>query len=273
MWQVHSNFLSDYDICVFGISVISRTRNPDRIIDNRKNGRSKHGLLYLSSGTVCFSSEDSDELIADGGKLVFIPKGHKYRMKYIGESTSFILLNFDMMTPDGDLLTLSNKIELISEGDTNKRIVDTLEKLKACGEREDNSTQMRRKELVYRLLSDILEEESSFENSKPKYANIIPGVLMLRKKYLENIPISEFAAACNISVSSFRALFTECYGIAPVQYRNKLRIKRAEELLEDGNLTVAEVASSSGFDNIAYFCRFYKKVTGETPKETQSRNK
>lgn len=269
MWKVHSNFLSDYDICVFNISVMARTRKPDRIIDNREHGRSKHGLLYVTAGEACFSSNTGTEITADSGKLVFIPKGHRYRMKYVGESTSFILLNFDMMTPDGDFLTLSDEIELISGRDTDRRVVDTLEKLKACCQREDNSTHMRRKELVYRLLSAILEEEQSFENSKPKYANIIPGVLMLRRRYLENISVSEFAAACNISVSSFRSLFTECYGIAPVQYRNRLRIKRATELLEDGNMTVAEVAAESGFDNLGYFCRTYKKITGETPRETQ----
>lgn len=273
MWQIHSSFLSDYDICVFNISVVSRTRKPDRIIDNRVGGRSRHGLLYISSGAACFSSEGKADVTADSGKLVFIPKGYKYRMKYVGESTSFILLNFDMMTPDGDLLTLSDSIEIISGRSGDKRIVDILEKLKTCSEREDNSAQMRRKELVYRLLSAIFEEEVSFEASKPKYTNIIPGVLMLRRRYLENISISEFAAACNISVSSFRALFAECYGMAPVQYRNKLRIKRAVELLEDGNLTVAEVAAESGFENAGYFCRFYKSVIGETPKETQMKNK
>jgi len=273
MWLIHSNFINDYDICVFGISVFAKTRSPDRIVDYRVCGRSKHGLLYISSGAACFSSEGKEDLFADSGKLVYIPKGHKYRMRYVGESTSFILLNFDMMTPDGDSLTFSDSIEIVSGRSADKRVVDILEKLRQCSEREDNSAHMRRKELVYRLLSALFEEEVTLESSKPKCANIIPGVLMLRRRYLENISISEFAAACNISVSSFRALFTECYGMAPVQYRNKLRIKRAVELLEDGNLTVAEVAASSGFDNPAYFCRFYKKVIGETPNETRSRNK
>ena len=96
---------------------------------------------------------------------------------------------------------------------------------------------------------------------------------MLRKNYLENLSIPELAAACNISVSSFRALFTECYGMSPIQYRNRLRIKRAKTLLADGGYTVAEVAAESGFYNVSYFIRFYKKTVGETPSETQAKNK
>ena len=92
---------------------------------------------------------------------------------------------------------------------------------------------------------------------------------MLQELYLENIPTSEFAKICNISVSSFRQLFTEYYGVSPIQYRNNLRIKRAISLLEDGEMNIAEVAETCGYSSEAYFCRHYKKMTGETPGETR----
>ena len=33
-------------------------------------------------------------------------------------------------------------------------------------------------------------------------------------------------------------------------------------------LAVAEAAYACGFENIGYFCRYYKKITGEMPSET-----
>ena len=45
----------------------------------------------------------------------------------------------------------------------------------------------------------------------------------------------------------------------------------AREELE-GEFTVAEVAYASGFENIGYFCRYYRHITGETPGETKKRN-
>jgi transcriptional regulator GlxA family with amidase domain len=50
-----------------------------------------------------------------------------------------------------------------------------------------------------------------------------------------------------------------------------LRIERARELLSDGSLTVAEVAYASGFENIGYFCRYYRRITGEAPGDTKKR--
>ena len=101
---------------------------------------------------------------------------------------------------------------------------------------------------------------------------ILPGALMLQQTYLENFPISKYAEACNISLTSFRSLFTQKYGMSPLQYRNHLRISRAVAMLQEGSCTVAEAAYASGFDNIGYFCRYYKKITGETPKTTQTRS-
>lgn len=274
MWLTEQKFIGGYDLCVFNIAVLSGTRTPGRTIDTRsQGGRLKNGILYITEGETHFFEENGNELTADCGKLILLPKGHRYRMQYVSPKTSFILVNFDAVSPSGTPVTLSDKLEMLTKEGADKRIANILNKMKDCSPSEDSSTVFRLKELFYRLLSVIFEEDVLIDTSKPKYANIIPGVTMLRRNYLENIAIPQLAAACNISVSSFRALFTECYGMSPIQYRNHLRIKRAKTLLADGGYTVADVAAQSGFDNVSYFIRFYKKVTGETPSETQTKNK
>ena len=108
--------------------------------------------------------------------------------------------------------------------------------------------------------------------SEKKDRQIFAGASMLQSTYLENIPITQFARASNMSISSFRDTFTKKYGISPIQYRNRLRIERAAAILKEGSCTVAEAAYASGFENIGYFCRYYKKITGETPSQTRSRS-
>lgn len=67
------------------------------------------------------------------------------------------------------------------------------------------------------------------------------------------------------------ALFKKHYGASPVQYRNRLRLERARELLREGGYTVFEAAYAVGFENLGYFCRYYKRVMGETPSESRAR--
>ena len=272
MKVIERKFLNSLDICVFGITLLSGIRPAGRTVDTRKIGRSKSGILYIKHGAVCFSQE-SGNVTAVAGDLVMLPQGHEYTMRYVIENTEFILLNYYAMLPNGEPIVFTDRIKLLSGTKNNIRTLNLLEKISASCLNEDNIAIFRRKELVYRLLSLVLEEDIPFEATNSKYANIAPGVLLMQRTYIANVPMSEYAAACNISVSSFRALFTEYYGISPIQYRNSLRLKRAQELLADEGCSVSETAAECGFENTAYFCRFYKKMTGETPKETRLKSK
>ena len=268
MLLVERKFINDYDICVYDISMMSGIRPEGRTTDNRKLGRKWHGILYIASGSAYLSQEDGD-LTIEAGALVFLPKNLHYLFRYTEDGTEFLLLNLDIMTSGGEFLTFFNKAEIL-QSSADPRIVSLLRRIEANCMTEDHTAVFRRKELVYRLLSVMFEEEHTlFEPISPKYANIMPGVELMQQTYLQNIPVSQYAKKCNISVSSFRSLFCEYYGIPPVQYRNQLRIKRAMSLMLDGNCTVAEAAEMSGFDNVGYFCRLYKKLVGETPGETK----
>lgn len=112
-------------------------------------------------------------------------------------------------------------------------------------------------------------DDKNIKVKSEQYSQIAQGATLLKQTYLENLPIETFAKQSNISVSAFRQLFNKQYGMSPIKYRNMLRINRAKQLLENDNCTVAEVAYASGFENIGYFCRYYKKVTGKTPKQTK----
>ena len=127
----------------------------------------------------------------------------------------------------------------------------------------------RRKELLYRLLAMVCNDNCLLNDSVSVHLKIAQGVILLKQSYLENIPIEVFAEKSNVSISTFRKNFKEQYGISPLQYRNRLRIDRATALLEDGSCTISEVAYASGFDNVGYFCKLYKQITGKTPKNTK----
>ena len=128
------------------------------------------------------------------------------------------------------------------------------------------------KEQLYRLFTLLFGEKSIDHPLQTKYSNLAPGIHLLQQTFLQDLPIQQFADICNISLSSFRSLFTEFYGISPLRYRNQLRINHAKTLLTETHCTISEVAERSGFDNTAYFCRLYKKIIGETPGQTRARH-
>lgn len=255
------------EFSVSNIVVISGIRPFGRTVDLYSVGRTTHGLLYIWSGEATFRQNDGKTVKATDGQLIFLPKFLKYKMQYTGESTTFVLVNFDLFDKTGQSLALSKDITLLAE-DPNRQIASIMSKFEVCSAAQNFAGAFRRKELFYRLLSKLYGN-GDFPLEDQNFPQIAKGVLLLKQTYLENIPIEEFAAQSNLSISSFRTLFRKQYGTSPLQYRNMLRINRAKQLIESDNFTVAEAAYASGFENIGYFCRCYKKIMGETPGMTK----
>lgn len=252
------------------IRVTSGIRPKGRTTDNRNRPRPHNGLLYIWNGEATFWQNGRQVASVCDGGLLFIPKGTRYKMQYSMDSTTFVLADFDMFGEDGEEMTLFDRILQVGRDDEYRRIASVMSKLELTSASEGPATELRKRELVYRLLSLVLEQSFPLFTEQQNYPQIFKGVLLLKQSYLDNIPIERFADACNISVSSFRELFKKQYGMSPLQYRNQLRINRARELLSEGSCTVSEAAFASGFENVGYFCRCYKKFTGKTPKESKN---
>ena len=60
-------------------------------------------------------------------------------------------------------------------------------------------------------------------------------------------------------------VFKEITGVSPLEYRNKIRIDHAKELLEDDSIPVGEVGALVGYASASYFCDAFKKRTGYSP--------
>jgi len=56
-------------------------------------------------------------------------------------------------------------------------------------------------------------------------------------------------------------------GISPSKLQMKARLERARQLLEFGELSLAEVGQASGFEDPAYFAAVFKKEVGCTPRQ------
>jgi transcriptional regulator GlxA family with amidase domain len=68
-----------------------------------------------------------------------------------------------------------------------------------------------------------------------------------------------------LSFERLRKIFRARIGVAPGAYRMRLRMDRAQALLRDGSLTVAEVAAAVGCASTATFSLQFKSHTGMPP--------
>lgn len=90
--------------------------------------------------------------------------------------------------------------------------------------------------------------------------------------YMEQIRLSDIAQAANISEGECCRCFQDMISESPNQYLLTYRIGRSMELLNDTELSVAEIAFRTGFHDASHFIQYFKKKNGMTPKEYRMRN-
>ncbi|MGE4583137.1 MAG: helix-turn-helix domain-containing protein [Sphaerochaeta sp.] len=80
----------------------------------------------------------------------------------------------------------------------------------------------------------------------------------------------QLAEAINVSEDYLTRIFRKELGLSPWDYLNRHRICLATALLRQTTLTINEVASQTGFQDQAYFCRVFRKIKGMAPTKIRT---
>ena len=123
------------------------------------------------------------------------------------------------------------------------------------------------------LMSLLAEEYAASEgrlsgSSLSDYCPSIHHALKyIHKNYRTEITRESIAQLSMMSTRSFTRIFKGILGMTLVEYLQYLRIMHAQMLLSHTDRTVWDVAGESGFRDLSYFQRVFKRSTGCTPQE------
>lgn len=81
----------------------------------------------------------------------------------------------------------------------------------------------------------------------------------------EKLSMAEAAALTHMSYSNFCRSFKLLLGDSYVDFCNKARVQRAQELLQNSHKSVTEISTLLNFGSVSYFNRIFKNITGYTP--------
>lgn len=89
---------------------------------------------------------------------------------------------------------------------------------------------------------------------------------LLQNRFRE-VNLEQTASVANLSKEAFCRFFKLRTRKTFTQYLIELRINEAKKLLQEKDLGISEIAFQVGFENLSYFNRSFKKITGKTPRE------
>jgi AraC family transcriptional regulator len=76
----------------------------------------------------------------------------------------------------------------------------------------------------------------------------------------QDIALSELATIIQMSSSYFSSLFKQSIGLTPYQYVIQRRIEQAKQLLQQGKLSIADIAYSLSFSHQSHLSGHFKRL-------------
>jgi AraC-like DNA-binding protein len=245
-------------------------------------------ILFIQSGEACWDLPDDHFSMATGSQAVIFPAGRRHRISngvYTPCRLLWLVFQPKEIACGSARLFLGSEIEALFEmANSQERPVDLPEGPRRilgelCSRLTDErlmigSTPMMAevRSKVYSSVTSLWEVCASGRNSGAQSRLVRQAATLLREGTEEEFAdkdesIEDVARQLGYGKSRLYSLFTREVGMAPNDYRQRIRIKRCCEKLTKTTDSVTAIGIDGGFHSSQYFSRVFKKYVGVTPTE------
>jgi YesN/AraC family two-component response regulator len=117
-------------------------------------------------------------------------------------------------------------------------------------------------ELLNELTQSLADEPPAAAKISYVNKNILQIAAYINQNYQQKITLDMLAEKFNLSKYYLCKLFKSSFGYTFSDFLNHVRITEAGKLLESTSSSVSDISAATGFSDIAYFCRIFKKIMG-----------
>ena len=225
-----------------------------RAMTNRSRGC--NGFLLIDKGECLYRWEGGQAHLTPGS-LIYLPYASRHQLEVPTAEFAFYRVDFTLTDDAGDELIFSEGPLPVAQA-ASLYLRDNVRALTEHFLR--SSDVLRSTSLICAILSEVTRQ---FESARP--SRLTPVLDYLADHYREEIDCARLCELCYLSPAQMYRLFREETGTTPIEYRNRLRIQRACQLLRGRECTIGEIAALLGFESVYYFSRVFKKLTGVAP--------
>ena len=126
--------------------------------------------------------------------------------------------------------------------------------------------------LSYVLAGHMLRHYDAFKRQEQRVIGLAPRALSLVVSFIdehahEPIALDKLAAIANVSRFHFARMFKLSTGVSPMMYVEQSRLRKAQDLIKEGQLSLAGVGEAVGFADQSHFTRRFRLHVGCTPTD------
>ena len=139
-------------------------------------------------------------------------------------------------------------------------------------EQQELGYELSVKSQLYGLVSMLIrnyvatpKELDAYRYRLKEQERLAPVFVYIDEHYREKLTVQQLADLAGLSRYHFSRLFKLVTDKSLVEYINLIRINKSESLLRNKALNISEIALATGFSDIYYFSRTFKKLKKVSP--------
>lgn len=239
-------------------------------------------FVYVETGTVYFGISDKQFALSEG-QGVFINSKilHRYFSQGKAIVPNFVLMPYFIAAQDSliyqkyvlPIMASPMDYQIFSSDIPWQAQALSLMREMMAAQEKASDVELVNSYLIQKIWH-ILYQNTDVEHmgKKENYSASSQARLQLMMQYIHqksayNISLSDIADQAKVSKSTALNLFQRYLGISPVTYLINYRLQEAAKLLASTEKKVTVISKDTGFDNVDYFCKAFKKYYKLTPTE------
>lgn len=243
-------------------------------------------FVYIESGTVTFWIGEKQFALPEGNGVFINSKVlHRFYSPTEAVIPNFVCMPFFIAEQDS-FIYYKYVLPVISSALSfqifNEKIpwqAETLSIIKQVIAAQDgvSSCELVTASLMQRLWleiyenTDITHRKENINDAVSSQARLQLMMQYMQQNYQKGISLDDVAAHAGVSKSTVLNLFRKYLHVTPINYLINYRLNEAAALLSKTEKKVNTISDETGFNNVDYFCRLFKKHYRVTPSEYRKR--
>ena len=246
-----------------------KVKNRAEVRTSRPKGRKDYQLLYIAAGQGHFFINGQERVVSAGNIIVYLPGQPQEYVYFKDDKTDVYWVHFtgsdvEKIIDYYNIRLSENIIYIGTSPDYQWLFGQIIQEMQLCRPRFEELISLLLRN-IFILISRNLIKANRADNSLENEVEL--AMHYFRENYRSEINVEDYALLRGMSASNFYRVFKQISGSTPLQYILKLRLSNAQNLLENSNLSIAEIASAVGYENPLYFSRLFNKHIGVSPSE------
>jgi AraC-like DNA-binding protein len=233
-------------------------------------------LLHIISGSVDIVFERKRISAGEGGTIL-IPSKTMHRDEFdFGRGLKVFMIHFSWVCEEDYFSRIMRK-PLTELSKPKKESIAKLIQQFRCVFTGGHDLIMRAHlcEILMRILAVVEQEKDKDSGQSEKTETekqhrdwVVSGVkAYLEENYSRPMTLEKIAGHVNMSPFHLCRIFSRENDFTIFEYLTQLRMNKAQSLLEEGRLSISEIAYAVGFNNSNYFSKVFHRYFGFPPKK------